>query len=181
MKKISFHSLIILFIAFIILSCSNKTIQKELKMIDSLSQVLKQTDKFLIITPQVEKFNSEVQGNMNSFNLKNKDTLSYMQSQLWTDYYMVGKVYSKYLKQAMSSEKEVVALKKQLDDLKHDLENNLINPAEFNDYILSEQKDIFFIFNKTEEYYNAVLEHNKSLEKLKPLIKGEMYKMKDSI
>lgn len=171
-------SLVIIFIFLIFFSCSNKTIQKELKMLDSLSQILEQTEKFLIISPQVEKFNSEVQGNMNLFNLKNKDTISYYQSQLWTDYYLVGKVYSKYLKQAGNSEKEVVALKKQLDDLKNDLENDVINPAEFHDYVLNEQKDIFFIFNKTEEYYNAVLEHNKTLEKLKPLINAQMEMIK---
>ena len=158
-------------------SCKSKTIQKELKMIDSLSQVLQQTEVFLSIVPEVEKLSTEVQGNMKLFNSKNKDTLSYQQSQLWTDYYMIGKVYKKYLRRAGDSKNEITALKKQLDDLKHDLENGLINPAEFHDNILNEQKDISSIFNKTEQYYKAVEEHNKDFIKLKPIIIDEMKKI----
>ncbi|MBL4716014.1 MAG: hypothetical protein JKX95_05215 [Bacteroidia bacterium] len=160
---------IIVFAIFFV-SCSNQNNDIELHQIDSLNTVLNNTEKFFEVIPKAEDRNKEMDLKLKTLQLKYKDTLSFEESQILTDYHLNRKVYEKYIKQIGKATKEIEQLRQQLSNLKNDLENDLISKAEFVDFIIEEQKDITANFNKTKEYYDTVEKYEEMYNKMTPLV-----------
>jgi len=160
----------IIVLAAFFISCANKNIDKELRQIDSLITVLNNTEKFFELTTKAEERNKEMDFKLKTLQLKYKDTLSFEESQILTDYHLNRKVYEKYIKQIGKATKEIEQLRNQLIDLKHDLENDLISKAEFVDFIIEEQQDITANYSQTKEYYDTVEKYEDMYNKMTPLV-----------
>ena len=166
MKLIPYCFIAVLFFA----SCSNLDISKELRQIDSLNIVIDNTEKFFELIRKAEERNKEMDFKLKTLQLKYKDTLSFEESQILTDYHLNRKVYEKYIKQIGKATKEIEQLRRQLTALKHDLENDLISKAEFVDFIIEEQQDIAANYNKTKEYYDTVEKYEDMYNMMTPLV-----------
>lgn len=126
MKK---HLVYTAILSLFLFSCGGPDRTAELKTVDSLMKVLDATDSIIgtLNLDDVKKRGEEVANNRKyiQFNVNMlKDTLDFNTALMLTEYREAGKFFDKIKNEAMHVDRSVDSARVNLNNLKHDLENN---------------------------------------------------------
>ena len=149
--------ILLAFIPLSICSCDNINIKKELKAIDSLNQVIGKADIKIkdIDVEKVKKCQEEVIANLNIIEEYYQDTLPRELIKLLSDYNSIKKPLKRFLDNKEYYDKEIVYSKKQLQNLKQDIEKRLITKEQFQEYYSTEMKAVSDLERDINLYVNT--------------------------
>jgi len=168
---------------FVLVSCNETNYQEEIKTVDHLlsridsAQTAHANIDTLGITEAGVSFKKKFSFVQSSYEQEG-DTLNREAALLISNYRDLKKPYSNFVDEWMSNAKELEFSKKQLIDLRHDLEHNLLDTNFVSKMVVSEQKataEAVFDTRRLVRGRKAMIAKNDSLE---PLIDSLITKIK---
>ena len=152
MQKISRKYIIIIFVIGLGLNACQNANEKQIGEIEGLISIIDDTQKTLLSvdTSQVFSAKRQMENDLKDFN-STRDTLTKAEAFVMDNYYSSKKRiyrltsnYAKYMQQINFS-------RKQLEDLKQDLENGLISKKNFSKYYTTEQMAVMDVNSQITE------------------------------
>jgi len=183
-KRIISSILFASFFSFI--GCNQINIEKELILIDSLQSVIKEveikTKEINIVDIKIYK--ESITKKLNFIKDQYSDSIKWETAKFLNQYYGIKKSFKKYIAKDVFFKDEIKYSNDQLNNLKHDLEENIIHLDSFNIYYeveLQAIKDLnSLIIEEVDNIKIALEKHEKSIPKIEKLLK-QIEKSKDSI
>jgi len=174
-KNIRITGLIILpIIILIAVSCGTKTDKNEqLVKIDSLKMIIDRMELKLneIDFGKANKALIEYRLNMNDIVAHIEKELDTVSGKYLMAYTEVKAPLKSFVKHQPQIKKDIAKARKQLDDLYHDVEKELINEDKFEAYLNAESDSIFILNNWVSENVDKVKEQILNFDSLNPRIK----------
>jgi len=183
-KRIISSILFASFFSFI--GCNQINIEKELILIDSLQSVIKEveikTKEINIVDIKIYK--ESITKKLNFIKDQYSDSIKWETAKFLNQYYGIKKSFKKYIAKDVFFKDEIKYSNDQLNNLKHDLEENIIHLDSFNIYYEVELQAIkelnSLIIEEVDNIKIALEKHEKSIPKIEKLLK-QIEKSKDSI
>lgn len=136
-------------------SCNPFESSKEIRKIDSLHQEIKLSlNEFRQVdTASLNSSYEELLSNTKYIQKHNIDTLSLKLAQLLSEYYSMRRLIEA-IENYDSVEEELLISLQQLEDLKHDFENDIIDQKKFREYYTIESNNFLMLQTKVVDMLN---------------------------
>ncbi|MFC2100806.1 hypothetical protein ACFLRZ_03150 [Bacteroidota bacterium] len=174
-KSVIISGFIMLPIFFLILgSCGTKVDKSEqLAKIDSLKMIIDQMELKLdeINMDEVNKKFLEYQLNMKEIVAHIEKEMDTVSGKYLMAYTKVKGPIKSFIKYHPSLKKDISKARKQLEDLYHDMENNLVDMKKFEEFVKTESDSIRYMNNWISEYVVKVKEQLVNFDSVNPKVK----------
>jgi len=122
--------------------CQQPLVEKQLAEIDSLANRIDNIEALVleINVDSLSKYSKQMSADLKTLHDYYQDTISWEKAKFLSSYHRINKAFGKYIDKSYWYTEEIEFSKKQLADLKHDLEKGIIVPDSFSTYFSVEIK-----------------------------------------
>ena len=173
--------IIFLFVcSLIFIGCNRSGYHQNLNAIDSLYTVSIKADSILgrIDKKEIVEISEKIEQTVNQFKSHYADTIPWETAKLISKYHRLKKAFGKHLENNHYITKELTYTKSQLETLRKDVENNVIEPEKFHLYYNIEAQTVLKLDSLANHEFEFASSKLKMYKEWDSIIKGLLLKLK---